>query len=576
MSQFVLVCQRPEGGEARFELHPGGSYRIGSRQDNDIVVDQKDVSRHHAVLRVHDTSFHLTDLKSKNGTFVNGTRIESTSFQCGDLVNLSSVRMVVVDAGSGEQSAVSVFGVGADEPSLGDGSEDTQQFRSAAGVSDLVELLEVCADAIRRGAAAPPLSWGVERLGLDGAAVLYRDRHGGVAMVTSAGDLGPLVNRSESITRLVVERVARAGRGPVIQEVEDLGERLLLAPLDGAHVLVVRFTGSPPSINDIRALVAAQAMVVGVVRSEGVTTPSGPAAAAPRSSSEAVVIGASRVIAEVRQAVHAASGTGQPLLVIGERGVGKALAAHAVHLQSSRSAGPFISLAWEGDTVPDEGTWARQVEHAAAAAQGGTLLVRRVDRLPPNHLERTLRVTEMSGVRLAMSAAAIPGGVGGDRLYGSWFTSYGVTAIEIPPLRERRGDIPLLAAHFAATSGGGRGQRAFTPQALAALTAYDWPGNVSQLRREIRRLTDAADGDRVWDVVDLSAEVADRGGSNVGVFDCNVLAEDGLAAARETFERWLIGRVIAGCGGNQTDAARVLGLSRAGLFKKVRRLGLET
>ncbi len=572
MARLVLVCQRPEGGERRFELETGASYRIGARPDNDIVIDQKDVSRHHAVLRVHDGSLHITDLKSKNGTFVNGTRIESTSFECGDLVNVSSARMVVVDVGSGRHD-VAVFVVDPESSSGGDASEDTQQYRGTATVHDLVELLEVSADSIRRGAAAPPLAWAVERLGLDGAAVLYRDVQGGVAMVTSAGDLGPLVSRSEAVTRLVVERVAREAHGPVIQEIEDLGERLLMAPLGRDHVLVVRFAGSPPSINDIRALVAATTVVVGSSRGDGEKAPSTGRSAVNRPGVEPALVGVSPAVLALRREIAAAAASGRPLLVSGEAGTGKALVARLVHGASARADGPFITLTIEGRTVPGPEVWDRQIQHAVAASDGGSLLVRRVDRLPSGHRDRAMRLADVSGVRLMASCGEDPAD-GADPVTGGWFRHGDPLVIRVPPLRERLEDVPLLAAHFLAASGD-RSSRAFSPQAMAAMMSYRWPGNVRQLRRAVREMADPSGADRVHQLDDLPAEIVGEHGVSLSVFDADALADHGLADARDVFESWLIRRTLARCGGNQTEAARMLGLSRAGLFKKIRRLRLD-
>jgi len=573
MARLVLVCQRPEGGERRFELEAGASYRIGARPDNDIVIDQKDVSRHHAVLRVHDGSLHITDLKSKNGTFVNGTRIESTSFECGDLVNVSSARMVVVDVGSGQHEAA-VFTIDPDESSGAESSEDTQQYRGTATVHDLVELLEVSADSVRRSAAAPPLAWAVERLGLDGAAVLYRDAQGGVAMVTSAGDLGPLVSRSEAVTRLVVERVARDTHGPVIQEVEDLGERLLMAPLGRDHVLVVRFAGSPPSINDIRALVAAATVVVASSRGDGERVQSSGRAAVTRPGSDPVLVGVSPGAAALRREIAAAAASGRPLLVFGESGSGKSLVARLVHGRSARSDGPFITLTIEGRTVPGPDVWSRQIQHAVAASDGGSLLVRRIDRLPPGHRDQAMRLADVSGVRLMASCGADAEADGAESVTERWFRHGDPLVIHVPPLRERLEDLPLLVAHFIAVSGD-RSSRAFSAQALAAMMSFGWPGNVRQLRRVVREMADPAGADRVHGLEDLPAEIVGEQGADLSVFDADALAAHGLAEARDLFESWLIRRTLARCGGNQTEAARMLGLSRAGLFKKIRRLQLE-
>ena len=95
MTKFILVHTHPTEGEQRFELVTGRSYRIGSRPDNDIVIDQKDVSRRHAVLRVEDGSFHVTDLDSKNGTFVNGVRLTAgrgASLNSGDSVTFGTIQ----------------------------------------------------------------------------------------------------------------------------------------------------------------------------------------------------------------------------------------------------------------------------------------------------------------------------------------------------------------------------------------------------------------------------------------------------------------------------------------------------
>jgi len=263
MTQFILVYSHPTEGEQRFDLVPNRSYRIGSKPDNDIVIDQKDVSRRHAVLRVQEGSFHITDLDSKNGTFINGAKTVSETFNCGDMVHLSSARLVIVELGTGSYPTRPDAIVTLDDDSAAEGREETQNYRGEASMEDVISLLETTASAVRRGALADPLKWAVDHLGFDGAVVLYRDDKDNVAMVSSAGELGQLARNSAVLTRLATGRTLSMASGIRVRQVTELGENLLVATVGSDHVLVVRFTGQPPAIGDLRSLIAAVSAVLG-------------------------------------------------------------------------------------------------------------------------------------------------------------------------------------------------------------------------------------------------------------------------------------------------------------------------
>jgi len=275
MTQFILVYSHPTEGEQRFDLVPNRSYRIGSRPDNDIVIDQKDVSRRHAVLRVQEGSFHITDLDSKNGTFINGAKTVSETFNCGDMVHLSSARLVIVELGTGSYPTRPEAVVTLDDDSAAEGREETQNYRGEASMEDVVSLLETTAAAVRRGAVADPLKWAVDHLGFDGAVVLYRDENDSVAMVSSAGELGQLARNSAVLTRLATGRTLSMASGIRVRQVTELGENLLVATVGSDHVLVVRFTGQPPAIGDLRSLIAAVSAVLGSGRIGGRGTAAG-------------------------------------------------------------------------------------------------------------------------------------------------------------------------------------------------------------------------------------------------------------------------------------------------------------
>ncbi len=265
MAQFILVYTHPSEGEQRFDLVPGRSYRIGSRPDNDVVIDQKDVSRRHAVLRVEDGSFHITDLDSKNGTFINGAKTASEIFNCGDMVHLSSARLVIVELGTGSYPTSPEAILRNNDESDAGRSEETQKFRGEASMEDVVSLLETTAKAVRRGALAEPLAWAVDHLGFDGAMVLYRDEHDSVAMISSAGDLGQLARRSGTLSKLATGHKQPNDGGTRVRQMSESGENLLVASVGAEHVLVLRYTGQPPAIGDLRSVIAA----VGIVLSCG-------------------------------------------------------------------------------------------------------------------------------------------------------------------------------------------------------------------------------------------------------------------------------------------------------------------
>jgi len=272
MAEFILVYTHPSEGERRHELVPGRSYRIGSRPDNDIVIDQKDVSRHHAILRVQGGSFHITDLDSKNGTFLNGAKTVSESFNCGDMVHLSSARLVIVEVGTGNFAPEPDAVMRREDDSESREPEETERFRSDASMEDVVTLLETTASAVRCGSLAEPLGWAVAHLGFDGVVVLYRDEHDDVAMIASAGDLGGLASNVVVLSKLAIDHRPTTAAGTRVRQVDEMGENLLVATVGSDHVLVVRHTGRPPAIGDLRSVIAAVRAVLAGSTSE-VTPP---------------------------------------------------------------------------------------------------------------------------------------------------------------------------------------------------------------------------------------------------------------------------------------------------------------
>jgi transcriptional regulator with GAF, ATPase, and Fis domain len=282
-----------------------------------------------------------------------------------------------------------------------------------------------------------------------------------------------------------------------------------------------------------------------------------------------------------------------PVLLIGESGTGKELVARAIHRNGSRANRAFVSE--NCASVPEtllESTLFGHVRGAFTGASstraglfdvadGGTLFLDEIGEMPLAMQTKLLRVLQNGEVRA----------VGGDkvrrvdvRIVGAThrdleamvakgafredlFYRLNVVSIRVPPLRERPQDIPLLVTRFVEKHSLGKNVKV-TRSAMDRLSAFPWPGNVRQLENEIRRAIVLAD-ERV-DVGELSEEVA-RGGPGAARE-----AGLGLKARVDALETQLVKDALARTKGNQTRAAEMLGISRFGLQKMMRRLGIPS
>ncbi len=250
MGRYTLLVSHPDLGEMSFPVAANGTYHIGSQSGNDIVLPLKDVSRRHAVLKVLDGYCHVTDLKSKNGTFVGGRPADSADFRFGETVRLSSASLVVLEehaelSPSGPVSPVDGNDVDNATADPTDGHLGT--FR----VSDVVTLLGEIHGGLATRSLTGPVGWAVRALGAGGAMVLYGDHGGGVSLVASSGDLGGLVSDSAAL-RHMVER----GRGSssALHQFAEGDHTWLLGTLSQDHVLVIRCGTQIPAVSGLHAL----------------------------------------------------------------------------------------------------------------------------------------------------------------------------------------------------------------------------------------------------------------------------------------------------------------------------------
>ena len=305
------------------------------------------------------------------------------------------------------------------------------------------------------------------------------------------------------------------------------------------------------------------------------------------------LVGVSEAMSTVRKAVARAAAAPFAVLIEGESGVGKELVARAIHHLSPRRERRCCDV--NCAALPDDLLDAELFGHARGAftgalvdraglfeeADGGTLFLDELADLSPRAQAKLLRVIQEQEVRRVgesfgrkvdvrivtaanrdMRVEAAEGRFRQDLLY-----RLDVIRIRIPPLRERPGDIPVLAAHFWSAAAARVGSTAtLTHGVLAALSTYGWPGNVRELQNAIAALAVAAPSRGRVPASLLPPAIA---GSALGV-------SARLADARAQFERRFIEGALARAGGRRSRAARDLGVSRQGLLKLITRLGITS
>jgi len=315
------------------------------------------------------------------------------------------------------------------------------------------------------------------------------------------------------------------------------------------------------------------------------------------------LIGDSPAIREVVKVIRRAGPTDATVLITGESGTGKEVVARALHAESRRRAKPFVALncsALPGDLVESElfghvrGAFTgadRDREGLFEAADGGTLFLDEVGDLAAPAQAKLLRALEERQITRVGSTKPVPvdvrvvaatnrpldrmmgvdGGFREDLLY-----RLRVIALHLPPLRERRPDVPAIALHFLTEMAQrhGRPVRGLGEGARRALLAYDWPGNVRELRNAIERAVVLAEGEEI-EAGDLPPQLL-ASAAPIRPVDA-ALADLSFAEAREravdAFERAYLQAALERHG-TVSAAARALGLHRQSLQKKLRQLGL--
>ena len=312
------------------------------------------------------------------------------------------------------------------------------------------------------------------------------------------------------------------------------------------------------------------------------------------------IIGKSPHIRKVVELVERASQSGITVLVMGESGTGKELVARAIHEQGPRAEGPFISL--NCAAIPETLLEAELFGHEKGAftgaeeprigkfeqAHGGTLFLDEIGEMAPSAQVRLLRALQEREIqRLGSSAPRkvdvhvvsatnknLEAEVQGNRFRADLYYRVAAFPVPVPPLRDRREDIALLAEHFLGLWGqkNGRNAKTIDADAMKALEAYAWPGNVRELENVI---------DRACVIED--AELLALGSLPPNIVRGEVPEASGLEGPAtldsirplESEVRDLIIRALKVTGGNVSEAAKRLKIGRATLYRKIAKYKLR-
>ena len=322
------------------------------------------------------------------------------------------------------------------------------------------------------------------------------------------------------------------------------------------------------------------------------------------SSQRGALLGNSKAMQQVRATIEKVADTDATVLVRGESGTGKELVARELHERSSiRNSGAFVAVncaALPTELIESELFGHEKGAFTGAAARrkgkfeqanGGTLFLDEIGDMSANVQAKLLRALEERRIErlggdesipvdvriVSATHRALEDEIENGNFRADLFYRLRVVTVDIAPLRERREDIPLLAAAFArqAAERHGMPERAVGRDALRQLMEYDWPGNVRELKNVIERAAIMSEGDEL-NAIDLGKQQASKSSAAESSANGNLLVPytSDFRDDRREFERRYIARCLEEANGNVTRAASVLGMHRQSLQHKLRELGL--
>ncbi len=620
--RLVAVTGPLEGGIFELVDLP---YTLGREASNHLQLRQSSVSRRHAVIEQQGDHLVLRDLESRHGTFVNGLPVDEHRLEQRDFVKVgSSVFLFLLRPETEEESVGSVCMEDRDyvaESTVQISAGDTQKLwqqklraslKPSAGESHLKTLFEI-ATAIHSLGGVARLARRVMELVAEAvpaervALWLEDEGEGELEAVHPAG-------RSVRLSRTTVERVMSEHQAVLCNDVldteafegaESLHEAsirsLVCAPLlvpERALGVLYADTKSPQArfTREHLELVTAVAAIAAVAldNARHVEWLEGENRRLRAGDVDHDMVGRSPALEHAFRFISRVAPTGSTVLLRGESGTGKELMALAIHRNSDRAERPFVAIncaALSPELLESElfgherGAFTsavRQKRGQFEVADGGTVLLDEVGEMPLALQAKLLRALEerkfqrVGGTREIQVDIRVIASTNRDlekairqRVFRQdLYYRLNVLSFTMPPLRQRREDVPLLASHFAArfSDEHGRPVVGISPAALCCLGAYDWPGNVRELANAVECAVVLGQGDL------LRPEDFPQ-----AVLECQPAVGEPATyhEAVNEAKRRILHRALEESEGNVAAAARRLGLHRNYLHRLIKNLGLR-
>ena len=311
------------------------------------------------------------------------------------------------------------------------------------------------------------------------------------------------------------------------------------------------------------------------------------------------IIGQHKKMLEIFDLIRKVAYTSTNVLITGESGTGKELIARSIHRQGNRRESPFVAI--NCAAIPSELMESELFGHEKGAftgahtrtigkfeyANGGTLFLDEISTLRPDLQAKLLRVLQEREIErigsnrpikidirvIAATNTNLEDAVSKGTFRQDLYFRLNVVPIPIPPLRERRDDISLLARYFLNKFNNAFNKKVagFSGKALDALTRYYWPGNIRELENLVERMLVLSSSHEPMDLKDIPLEILMHAGEDVSGLDSR---KGGLFEIRDDFEKRIILNVLEATRWNQTEAAKVLKINRNTLLQKAKQLGI--
>lgn len=611
-SQGKYLCLRGEHEDTVlcFPLRDG-RHIVGSAQPSDILLTISGVSRRHAILKVEGDSITVEDKSSTNGTFINGKRIDLHAAKFGDILAFGSVKFSIgrVDRDDTEL-AISLAEHHQDTSGNREETQKDDTGRSLANdkAANWIELINELSSVLL-GPGDPNVA---EALNLVGKNISAESVH----LLSYSGGEHAVLNSWGAVDNLDVSDDMKSAF-KLADEAGRLEPTMLTGKSDGnpPHIWIV---GSGINDDPLGLVIVGEfedrkqcnvpletiLRMIMYSRSEPVRVeiaPQGKSVSRTLAFPPGYVQGSSKAMLDVYKQMEQVLTGDIPVLITGETGVGKEFIALILHASSDRAGGPFVALncaaipaeLLEAELFGIEGGVATGVTKRPGKfqlAEGGILFLDEIGDMGPGLQAKLLRVLQEHEVLPVGARSPVPVNVriisstnldlesriASNKFRRDLYFRIAGFPLHIPPLRERREDIPHLVEHFMKLYSEERSKnvQGMTVKAYKAICSAPWPGNIRELGHEIRRLVYTCSENGAIDSTCLPNRI---------LFPTYKQSTDSLKNASSLnlekhtteVERRLITIALSRSKGNRSKAAKLLGISRNGLANKMKNHGLE-